>query len=156
MDLWDLMKTVLKCLLFRKAGEETPRHDLTGIGSCHPKPLLRIIRCIMPLEGQKSIDSSRVCARLCEVINQDTEAVASGSSPQLLECARQLNGFLEESENESVLAKERGHRAKVPSKLPHDLTKCVIMFDIWKFGLLGPESRRHVLTRAGSALSGDG
>jgi hypothetical protein len=46
-----LVETILECLLFRESGQKPPCHDLAGIGSGRPKPLLLIIRCIVPLEG---------------------------------------------------------------------------------------------------------
>lgn len=98
------MKAIVECLLFRESGQKPPCHDLAGIGPGRPKPLLLIIGCIVPLEGQERIDSGRIRAVLSEVVNQDAKGIARGGGSQLFKGARQLNGLLEESENGSVAA----------------------------------------------------
>lgn len=45
------METILECLLLRESGQKPPCHNLAGIRSGRPKPLLLIIGCIVPLEG---------------------------------------------------------------------------------------------------------
>ena len=172
-NLGDLVEAVVQSHALGETGEKTPGDNLAGAGAGWPKTMLVIAESIVPFQCsrassvrtnkekrqsrdiQQGVDSGLVLTVIDEVIDEDTQAVASRGGSELFNRTGKLDYFLKVSKVRvrQRLTDARSTRRPLHGDLPDNLSEGIGVLYVWQGNIIlftrglamlrGGAKRRH-------------